>query len=220
MYFPFSHPDNFRLCSGWYCKCIISGNHQTAESSLLIFFIKVLSVAFVFCGFYLRYIMVSGWSYAFAPGWIISEPKIIRMTINRSCSCHNVDHIRNYGINVCILTLLFFCVVFFDVCVLVSLPQECLILRTKKKLARIDNVVLLVLLFFFMVVADCLFYFHAFVFSRKWHSCEIIIIIHINYIMPANSIIIFSTYLLQSISFKAIRLVYHFIKDVYLLVSC
>ena len=65
--------------------------------------------------------------------------------------------------------------------------------RTKKKLARIDNVVLLVLLFFFLVVADYLFYFHAFVFSRKWHSCEIIIIIQINYIKSANSIIIFST---------------------------
>lgn len=122
MYFPFSHPDDLRLCSGWYCKCRFPGYDQRAESALITFFIKVLSVAFVICGFYLRYVMVSGRSYAFAPGWIISEPKIIRMTINRSCSCHNVDHIRNYGINVCIMTLIdFFVLSFWCLCVVVFL---------------------------------------------------------------------------------------------------
>lgn len=152
MYFPFSHPDDLRLCSGWYCKCIISGNHQTTESSLLAFFIKVLSVVFVICGFYVRYIMVSGRSYAFAPH---SDPRIIRMTINGSFSCHNVNHIRNYGFNVCIMTLLdFFVLSFWCLCVgLLSAARE-LTSRAKKKLSRIDNVVLLVLLFFFMVVAD------------------------------------------------------------------
>lgn len=144
------------------------------------------------------------------------------MTINGSFSCHNVNHIRNYGFNVCIMTLLDFFVLSFLMSVcwsLLSAARE-LTSRTKKKLARIDNVVLLVLLFFFLVVADYLFYVHAFVFSRKWHSCEIIIIIQINYIKSANSIIIFSTYLLQLVSFKTIRLVDHFIKDVFLLVLC
>lgn len=142
-----------------------------------------------------------------------SDPRIIRMTINGSFSCHNVNHIRNYGFNVCIMTLLdFFVLSFWCLCVgLLSAARE-LTSRAKKKLFQIDNVVLLVLLFFFMVVADCLFYFHAFVFSRKWHSCEIYIIIQINYIKSANSIIIFSTYLLQLVSFKTIRLVYHFIR--------
>ena len=53
------------------------------------------------------------------------------------------------------MTLLFFCVVFFDVCVLVSLIcRKRVDFKKKKKLFQIDNVVLLVLLFFFMVVAD------------------------------------------------------------------
>lgn len=74
------------------------------------------------------------------------------------------------------LCLIFLCCLFWCLCVGLSyLPQECLILRTKKKLARIDNVVLLVLLLLFgggrlFILFSCFCFFSQMAFLRNYYN--------------------------------------------------